>query len=242
MWCAFLWDVKLQWSQLVTRETLLLLFLFFLGGASWIFIELQDEVREGEPLPFDEWMLLWFREADDPSALRGPEWLEETVRDITALGGPTVLTIVTVGISGFFLLRRQFQPLLLMLGTVIGGAFLVDGLKELYERTRPEMTAHLVEEASHSFPSGHSTMATVVYLSLAVMLAQFQKKRRMRVYIVGYAALLAFMIGISRVILGVHYPSDVAAGWTVGVLWASLGWFVAWFLKRRRPALEESAE
>lgn len=183
-----------------------------MAAALWGFIELQDEVQEGDPLPFDEQILLFFRAPDDPGSLRGPAWMEKASRDITPLGGGPVLTLVTLGAAGFFVLRRQWTPLAVMLVTVIGGAFVLDGLKGLYERERPQVTAHLVNEVSYSFLSGHSAMATVVYLTLAVMLAEFQKKRRMRVYILGYGALLAFLIGISRIILGVQLPERCGRG------------------------------
>lgn len=223
---------------MITRESLLLTVLLLMAAALWGFIELQDEVREGDPLLFDEQILLFFRAADDPGQLRGPVWMEKAWRDITSLGGGSVLTLITLGATGFFVLRRQWIPVAVMLLTVIGGAFVLIGLKGLYERERPQVTAHLVEEISSGFPSGHSTMAMVVYLTLAVMLAEFQKKRRIRVYILGYGILLALLVGISRIILGVHYPSDVAAGWTFGLLWALLGWIAVWLLKRSAPKLE----
>ncbi|MFP4281136.1 MAG: phosphatase PAP2 family protein, partial [Opitutales bacterium] len=149
-------------------------------------------------------------------------------------------TLLTFGVAGFFVLRRQWAALGLTLVTVIGGAYLVDGLKSLYARERPEITAHLMEEASLSFPSGHSTMAAVVYLTLAVMVAEFQERRRLRVYLMGYAGILVGLIGMSRVVLGVHYPSDVAAGWTLGVLWASGTW-LAVRLAKRRSLLRDTA-
>ncbi len=207
--------------------------LILIGAATWGFLELQDEIREGDPIGFDDRVLLWFREADAVGELRGPEWLETTARDITALGSIPVLTLLTIAVGGLFLLRRQYRPLILTIVTVIGGAFLVDGLKAIYARSRPEIVPHLVAETSLSFPSGHSTMSTVVYLSLAVMFAEFQHRRRVRVYIVSCAGILAILIGVSRVMLGVHFPSDVAAGWTIGLIWASLGWLVAIWLKRR---------
>jgi len=235
-------NVRTRLKELITRESLLLSVLVLMGAAGWLFIEIQDEVREGDMLNFDERILLLFRVPDAPERLRGPDGLEYVVRDLTALGGTAVLTLLVLGVAGFFLLRRQFQPLVLMLTTVIGGTLLMAALKNFYARPRPELIPRLMDEHSHSFPSGHSTMATVVYLTLAVMVAAFQEQRRMRVYIVGFGALLAGLIGLTRVMLGVHYPSDVAAGWTLGVVWALLGWLVAQWLKRRRPGLEASAD
>ena len=231
-----------RFRALLTRESVLLVVLLFSGCALWAFIELQDEVRDGEAFAFDERILLSFREPGNPDELRGPRWLEKVSRDITALGGNAVLTLVTIGAGGFFLLRRQWVPLAVTLTSAIGGALLVDWLKSLYERERPTITRHLMEEASHSFPSGHSTMAVVIYLTLAVTLAEFQEKRRLRVYILGYAATLAALIGLSRVILGVHYPSDVAAGWTIGILWAGLTWIAVRLMKRRHPGMESGPE
>lgn len=224
-----------------TRESVLLVTLLVMAAACWGFVELADEMREGDTRAVDEQLLLLFREPGNPERLRGPADMEMVVRDITALGGAAVLTLFTLGVAGFFILRRQWPALSLMLVTVVGGTLLVDSLKNVFARERPTILAHLMEETSYSFPSGHSTMATVVYLSLAVMLAEFQNKRRVRIYIIAFAALLAVLIGVSRVVLGVHYPSDVAAGWTLGISWAALTWIVAKRLKKRRPALEQSA-
>lgn len=228
-------------AALITRESVLLAALLVIAAACWGFLTLQAEVRAGNNWSFDERVLLFFREAGDPAQLRGPDRLGMVARDITALGGVAVLSLLTVGVAGFFVLRRQWAPLALMLITVVGGVVIVDGLKHAYGRERPAVATHLMQETSYSFPSGHSTMATVVYLSLAVMLAEFQEKRRLRIYIIGYAAVLAFLIGVSRVVLGVHYPSDVAAGWTLGLLWGTCTWIVARLLRRRSPALAKAS-
>ncbi len=233
--------MHLRLKAFITRESVLLAAFVVMAGACWAFIGLQEEVFEGETRKVDEQVLLFFREAGHPATLRGPAWTANAARDVTALGGVTVLSLLTLGLAGFFVLRRQWGALALMLITVIGGVFIVDGLKTAYGRERPTVIDHLVEETSYSFPSGHSTMATVVYLTLAVMLAEFQEKRSLRVYILGYAVLLAGLIGVSRVVLGVHYPSDVAAGWTLGLLWATCTWVVARVLKRRAPRLDEDA-
>lgn len=232
-------DVLKDW---ITRESVLLVVLVAVAGALWGFLELQDEVVEGELRAVDESILLFFRQPNDPDTLRGLPGLEKTARDITSLGGPAVLVLISLGVAGFFALRREWVPLLAMIATVLGGLALVEILKPLYARDRPEVTEHLMEEVSYSFPSGHSTMAAVVYLTLAVMLAEFFEKRRLRVYVLAYAGLLVVLIGCSRVILGVHYPTDVTAGWTLGFFWAALSWLVARVVKRWRRAKAADSE
>lgn len=232
--------MKTRLQEFITRESVLLAILVLMGAAAWTFLEIQDGVRSGAPFDYDERILLFFRVPGSPEILRGPAWMESAVRDLTSLGGRAVLTLVTFAVSGFFVLRRQFRPLLLLWVVVIGGTLLMGELKAFYARPRPELNLRPGVETSLSFPSGHAMMSTMIYMTLAVMIAEFQDRRRMRAYIVGFAAFLAALIGLTRVILGVHYPSDVVAGWTVGLCWALLCWLVAHWLRRHRAGFAKT--
>src|SRR5207245_2521008 len=114
-----------------------------------------------------------------------------------------------------------------------GGGALSAGLKWWFGRKRPEIVPHLVNVGSASFPSGHSMLALVTYLTLGALLARFVARRRSRTYCVAVSLLLALLVGLSRVYLGVHYPTDVLAGWSAGLAWALPCWLVARYLQYR---------
>jgi undecaprenyl-diphosphatase len=172
-------------------------------------------------------ILYALREDGDPGNPFGPLWMEEAFRDITALGSGAVLVLVILAVSGFLILRGQYHGLALLLAASIGGSLLTTSLKGVFERPRPEFAAHLLENLSYSFPSGHSLMAAVVYLAIGALLARMVRPRGHKIYILMVAMALSGLVGVSRVYLGVHYPTDVAAGWTIGLAWAVLCWLVA---------------
>ncbi len=155
------------------------------------------------------------------------------MRDITSLGGETIITIITIFVVGFLFLQKRYDAMWLVLAATIGGALISLGLKEFYGRERPDISYRLINVTPLSFPSGHSMMSAIVYLTQAAIIARIQKNKKIRIYILSAALFLTFIIGLSRVYLGVHYPTDVIGGWTVGLAWASFCWFVAWYLQRR---------
>lgn len=210
-----------------------LVVLALVAGGLWVFAELADEVVEGETHRFDTAVLLALRSADDPSDPIGPPWVQEMVRDFTALGGNAVLTFLVLAVTGLMLLYRKRRATLLMLGAVIGGAVASTLLKRGFDRPRPDLVPHDSYVTSASFPSGHSMLSAVVYLTLAVMLASVQPRWSMRAYLLIVAVLLVVAIGASRVYVGVHWPTDVMAGWAAGTVWALLAWLVARWLQRR---------
>jgi undecaprenyl-diphosphatase len=203
--------------------------LLLAAGAVWLFAELADDVLEGDTRTVDERVLLLTRALNDPSDPVGPPWLEDVVRDVSALGGVGILTILTLASAGFLALQRKRAAALYLLAAVGGGAVLASVLKLVFDRDRPpaELMAHGQTIFTSSFPSGHSMLSAVVYLTLGALLARAQSEVHLRAYILGLAAFLALIVGLSRVYLGVHWPTDVLAGWTAGAAWALVCWALA---------------
>jgi undecaprenyl-diphosphatase len=199
----------------------------------WIFLLIANAVTAGTTQQFDLQIIQFFRHAADNSPA-GPYWMRDFMRDITALGSGVVIALFTLIVIIFLLMQRKYPELLLVLAVIVGGALLGFWLKEFFGRERPDLIYRLTDATSLSFPSGHSMMSTVIYLSLAALLARIQHQRKIRVYIVSVALFLAFIIGFSRIYLGVHYPTDVIGGWTLGLVWASICWFGARYLQRKQ--------
>lgn len=207
--------------------------LLLLTGLLLAFAELADEVTDGETHAFDRAVLLALRTSGDSADPVGPAWLEAVFRDITALGGTPVLAIVTLVALGYLLLAGRRATALLVTAAVGGGVLLSNLLKAGFQRPRPDLVAHLVDVSSPSFPSGHAMMSTVTWLTLGALLATVQSTRRMKVYVIAVGASLALLVGASRVYLGVHWPTDVLAGWCIGAAWALGCWLAAGWLRRR---------
>jgi undecaprenyl-diphosphatase len=210
-----------------------LLLLGVIAGGLWGFFELADEVMEGETHRLDESLLLAMRTAGDAADPIGPGWLEEAGRDFTALGGVSVLTFITVMSCSYLLLAGKPHAALYLLVAVGVGVLISNGLKAGFERPRPELVPHGSIVHTASFPSGHSMLSAVTYLTLGALLARIQPRRRLKVFLLATAMLLALLVGASRVYLGVHWPTDVLAGWTAGAVWASLCWLAAIRLQQR---------
>ncbi|WP_349368192.1 phosphatase PAP2 family protein [Salinarimonas sp.] len=219
-------------AALENRAALLVLAL--LAGGLWAFIELADEVLEGETHAVDEAILVALRTPGDLSDPLGPGWLEEMMRDFTALGGTGVLTLLTIAAVGFLLVAKAPRVALAVALAIGGGILLSTLLKSGFDRPRPELVPHGSIVYTASFPSGHSMMSATVYLTLAALVSRVLRRRRLRVYLVGLAVVLTLLVGFSRVYLGVHWPTDVLAGWTVGAVWALLASLVMLRLQLRR--------
>ncbi|MEX2114924.1 MAG: phosphatase PAP2 family protein [Pirellulales bacterium] len=214
-------------------ELVPLVLLLLVGAGLWAFVELADEVTEGDTAAWDRAILLSLRNPDDPSDPLGPRWLEELGRDVTALGGVGVLLFITVATAGFLALDEKRHAALFVLAAVLGGLLVSSVLKRSFERPRPDLVPHGSHVYTSSFPSGHSTMATATYLTLGALLARVSRRRVLKIYFLSLAIFLSLAVGISRVYLGVHWPSDVFAGWTLGASWALLCWTVALVLQRK---------
>jgi len=215
------------------HEPQVLAALILITGAVWMFAELAGEVLEGDTAAFDERILLSLRTADDLTDPVGPGWFEEMARDITGLGGFGVLTLLTLAAVGYLLLHRKGHTALYLALAIGSGILASTLLKHLFDRPRPDLVPHAQVVYTSSFPSGHSMMSAVVFLTLGALLAGVQSNLRLRAYLLGVAAVLALLVGASRVYLGVHWPTDVLAGWTAGAAWALLCWTIAERLRRR---------
>jgi undecaprenyl-diphosphatase len=229
-------------ARLGLLEIKTLLVILLVAGAAWCFAEIADEVGEGETRSFDEAVLLAMREPGDSNDPVGPRWFEEAARDVTALGGLTVLLIVTLSSAAYMLMARRPRMALLLTLSVLGAQVLSSALKHGFARPRPDMIAHEAYVYTASFPSGHSVMAAATYLTLGALLAQVQRRRRQKMFLLGMGMALAILVGMSRVYLGVHWPTDVLAGWTVGAGWAAVVWLVARVLQRRGLLRHASGE
>lgn len=220
---ALLGAVEMRW----------LVYLALLVCLGWALAELTDEVIEGSTRDLDRDILLALRNAGDLSDPIGPPWLEEMGRDLTALGGIVVLTLATLLTALYFLMRRQYGSMVFLLVSVGGGIVLSSFAKGLFDRPRPDLVPHGSIVHTASFPSGHSMMAAVAYLTLGVLLARVQPHPRLKIFVMITAVVVTLLVGVSRVYLGVHWPTDVAAGWLGGAAWAAICFGAARLLAAR---------
>jgi undecaprenyl-diphosphatase len=193
-------------------------------------VELAGEVLEGETHYFDVQVVSWLRQPGQPALPRGPQWLAGAGRDITALGSHVIIVLIVAAVAGWLRLQRQYKTMWLVLLAPLSGAILSTCLKLLFARPRPDFVLQAAT-MTQSFPSGHSMLSAVVYLSLGALLAQHAPRRRIKAYFLSVALCLTGLVGLSRIYLGVHYPTDVLAGWTVGLVWAVLWWLIARYLR-----------
>ena len=198
------------------------------------FVELADDMTEADGRAFDQAVLEAMRPGVTPADPWGPGWLEEAAMDLTALGGIAVLGLFALATIGFLILqRKRLSALLLALG-LAGGVALSEGLKAVFGRERPPEELQAVETLNASFPSGHSLLSAVFYLSIGVMLTRAFPQRRFKAYVIGVAVLLTLLVGLTRVYLAAHWATDVLAGWSVGAAWAMALWLVAYAVQRRQ--------
>ncbi len=209
------------------REPLLLGGLTALAAGIWIFVKLSEIALDGSPHAFDEWALLILRTPGDPADPIGPRWVEEMMRDLTALGGVAVTSLITLATTVLLAMQGRAKMSLYILTTVLGGVALSLALKSSFDRPRPNLVPYGSHVYTQSFPSGHSMTASATYLTLGALLAERVRRRRARVFILLLTVLVLLAVGFSRVYLGVHWATDVLAGWVAGGLWALLCWAVA---------------
>jgi undecaprenyl-diphosphatase len=194
---------------------------------AWGFIVLLEEVSEGDTRAVDEAIILAFRVPGNPADPIGEPWFEEAMRDITALGSAPTLIIAVLAVVGFLALAKAWRPAIFTLLASGGGLLLSSLLKYTIDRPRPDLVPHGNLIYTSSFPSGHSMMSAVVYLTLAALVTRLIERKRLKGYALAVAMILTLLVGVSRIYLGVHWPSDVLAGWAAGAAWALGCWLIA---------------
>lgn len=218
-------------NRLLERYSWIAAVILLLGGIG--FLAIADEVMEGDTVHLDQRILLAMRVSGNPSEPIGPEWVEESFRDFTGLGGIGVLGLLTVATLGYLWLMGMRRAALYLVVAIGGGLLVSLALKAGFHRPRPDLVSYGSMVYTSSFPSGHSMLSAIVYLTGGSMLALLHERMEVRVYLLGCATLATLLVGVSRVYLGVHWPTDVLAGWAGGAAWAALCWLVA----RRLQAL-----
>jgi len=207
--------------------------LMLVGASVWVFMEIAGRVAEGSIRAFDEKVLLSMREPGDHSDPLGPEWVEEMCRDLTSLGSGGILILITLAAAAYLALLRKTRIMLFLFAAVFGGMIISLLLKDLFARPRPDLISKEALPLTLSFPSGHSMSAAVVYLTLGALLARVQPNFRLKAYLLSLALLITIVVGLTRVYLGVHWPTDVLAGWTAGAGWALICWTIALLLQKQ---------
>ena len=219
-------------------ETRALLIWLACAGAIWGFFNIAGEVMEGDADIVDQQLLLMLRRPSDLSDPIGPPWVEEALRDITALGGFTFLTIATIVAVLLFSFHGKRRQAWILAGTVLAAQGSSEVLKSFYDRPRPSLVPHHSYIYSQSFPSGHSALAAAVFLTLATLIASVEKRPSSKILIYVLAVVTTIGVGFTRVYLGVHWPSDVLAGWSLGATWAFAAWIVLEWMRSRDVSRE----
>lgn len=229
----------LTWLRQI--EPRLLLGLLILTAGTGIFLEFAEAVTAGSTHALDVRILQALRQEADPTRPIGPVWLQEAGRDLTSLGGTAVLALMVVMLTGYFLLDGKPRLAAFLPVAALGGVVLNLVMKYHFARPRPIEVPHLALVSTPSFPSSHSMMAAVIYLGLGAITAAGTPHRSVKIYAIGVAVALTALIGLTRIYLGVHYPSDVLAGWTAGLLWSLACWLVARWIRVRTISREQAA-
>jgi undecaprenyl-diphosphatase len=208
---------ELQWLVVGLAASVLLFLLVALAG----------RMMDGNTQALDDRILRVLRDPSDPSRPIGPPWIAGAMFDLTAIGGPTVLWMLVLAAAGFLALQTRYRTAIVVLATSGSGEVLNSLMKHAFNRPRPDIVPHLRPVYSTSFPSGHAMESAIVYLTLGAILMRSSSARATKIYVLAIAVMLTMLAGVSRVYLGVHYPTDVIAGWIVGFMWASVCWTVA---------------
>ena len=206
------------------------------------FVYVAGNVTSGNTRDFDERVIRALRTAKNPAVPIGPLWLHIAALDITALGSATVLGLVVFAVSGYLLLHGLYRTGAFVFVASSGGWILNWALKVAFDRPRPELVPHLRDVMSSSFPSGHALTSAAVYLTLGTLLMRLAQGRLAKIYCIAVAMLATLLVGASRVYLGVHYPTDVLAGWLIGLSWALVCWMIERTLERRTGLKREQRQ
>lgn len=201
--------------MLIGLAVILLLLAFVYGGS---------EIMEGDTRQFDTHLLHVAQ-----SLRAGHPWLASAMRDLSGLGSTMVLTLFTVATVVYLALFSSRTLAILVATSVISGTILVGVFKAAFGRLRPDAAFAELVVPGLSFPSGHASISALVFLTMGALIAARRRSVNERIYILAIAALLTLLVGLSRVLLGVHWATDVLGGWAFGAAWA-----VAWLLLARQ--------
>lgn len=213
--------------------TVLLAFALIISGM-WLAAELADGVLDGRTQQVDESILMALREGNDANNPLGPAWLEEMMRDFTALGGTGILTLIVIVVTFYYLIQGRYKEALVLVTAVVGAYLLSYFFKGLFDRPRPEFVPIGDYAYTASFPSGHALLSAATYLTMGTIIAQIMPRNRLKAFVLLIAFFVMTIVGFSRMYLGVHYPTDVLAGWAIGTVWAMICWLVVRFLRRKQ--------
>ena len=215
---------------------------FILVASAFGLLALTGNVMEGDTQQFDERILRALRDPDNPAQPIGPAWMKFVALDITALGGSTVLGLTVLAVCGYLLLYGMYRNAIFVVVATVGGAVMNAVLKGLFARERPSVVPHLRDAVGLSFPSGHAMTSAIVYLTLGALLMHLAKRPLEKWYCISLAMTATFLVGASRVYLGVHYPTDVMAGWLIGLSWALVFWLLERAIEKRTGLKKERTE
>ncbi len=199
--------------------------LFFSGMI--LFMILAVAVLFNLTLGFDKTVLIALRDKNNLSIPVFNTWLLPLMREITILGNSNSVTVITFLIAVYIFVRKEFGLSGIILAAVISSSLIDLFLKWYFARSRPEIVPHLVTAYYYSFPSGHAFISAVLYPAVAILFIRITDKKILKTYISAIAIILVLLIGFSRIYLGVHYPSDVLAGWLIGLCWSSWLWILS---------------
>jgi undecaprenyl-diphosphatase len=196
---------------------------------------------------FDVAVLTQLQSVGDEAQPLGPAWLREAGRDLTALGSISVLVFSTLAVAGWLLVRRNWRGALMASLAIAGGIGLSFLLKMLYSVPRPDLLTEPTAVFTSSFPSSHAMAALVTYVSLAWVIGRGFASQAFSRYLMACALMISLISGLSRLYLGVHWPTDVMAGWLAGTAWLALcaaalqAWNPTWITPQHAAALEDQA-
>lgn len=221
--------LKRFYSRLSVR-TILVFGIFYVAVIA--FVEIAEEMREQDTLPFDNWVL------QHVHSYFGSPFLDSIMPKLTDIGGTVGIIVLTALISAAFYYKKQYRRMYIVLAGVGGAVILSQLLKTVFMRVRPNLWEQLVVENSFSFPSSHAMASSALAFSLIVALWY----TRWRWHAIIGGALYIWLVGFSRLYLGVHYPTDVVAGWTVSLAWVLAVWVLFRGTKRAMKKLHDRSK
>jgi len=213
-------------SWIGQHELSVLIAVILIIGGLWLAVELADGVLDGNIQNLDMDLIMSLREGEDADNPIGPPWVEEMMRDFTSLGGTGILVLIVVAVTFYHLIQARYKEMFFLLLAVVGAFILSYVLKGFFDRPRPQFIPEGEYVFTASFPSGHALLSAATYLTLGIIVAELMDRNRLKAFILMFAFLIMIIVGFSRVYLGVHWPSDVLAGWALGMVWAIVIWLI----------------